>query len=98
MLNERTQVSRLALFTAKQCIVIVQMEMTSTTCVESRQICPTASSLGANSLGLHQLRLPNDFVWSALHNTTGLGEIGSYAHEVDVDIASCLATFVDTPK
>ena len=98
MLNERTQVFRLALFTPNQCIVIVQMQMTSTTYVEPYQICPTASSLGANSLSLHQLRLPDDFVWSALHNTTSLGEIGAYAHEVGIDVASCLATFVDAPK
>ena len=45
----------------------------------------------------HQVRLADDFIWSALDDAACFGELGADAHEVDVDVAGALAAFVDAP-
>lgn len=50
-----------------------------------------------HSLSLHLLWFSNDLVRSSLHDTPGPGQRGTDAHEIFVDVASCLATFVDAP-
>lgn len=50
-----------------------------------------------NSLCLHLLGLPDDLIWSSLDDTAGFGKLGANAHEVGVDVASGLATFIDAP-
>lgn len=55
------------------------------------------SFLGSYSLRFHQVRLADDFVWSALDDAACFGELGAHAHEVDVDVTRALAAFVDAP-
>lgn len=49
------------------------------------------------SLRLHLIRLPNDLVRSSLDDTARLGQLSADTHEIGVDVASGLATFIDAP-
>jgi len=53
--------------------------------------------LSTNSLRLHLLWLADDLVWSSLNDTAGLGQLGPHPHEVCVNVASGLTTFIDAP-
>ncbi len=54
-------------------------------------------SSGGNSLLPHALGVSDDLVRSTLDNAAGFGELSADAHEEDVDVAGCLAAFVDAP-
>ena len=53
--------------------------------------------LGADGLRLHLLWLANDLIRSTLDDTASLGKLSANAHEVGIDVTSCLATFIDAP-
>lgn len=54
--------------------------------------------LGSDCLGFHLVGLADDFVGGSLDDAAGSGELGADAHEVGIDVASCLAAFVDAPE
>ena len=51
----------------------------------------------ADGLCSHLFGNADCFVGYALDNTTGLGKVRASAHEVDVNITSCLTSFVYAP-
>ena len=56
------------------------------------------ADLGTNGLNLHKIGLADSLVRSSLDNTSGPGELRTNAHEIGVNVACCLATFVDAPE
>lgn len=67
-------------------------------CVESFPFMFGLFDLGSDCLGFHLVGLADDFVGGSLDDAAGSGELGADAHEVGVDVASCLAAFVDAPE
>ena len=53
---------------------------------------------GADGLSLHLAGFANDLIRSSLDDASGSGKVCTGAHEVDIDVASCLATFIDAPE
>lgn len=56
-----------------------------------------SSRQGAHSLRLHQRRLAHDLIRRSLDDAACSRQLRGDAHEVSVDVASGLATFVDAP-
>ena len=52
---------------------------------------------GRDSLLPHALWMTDDLIGCSLNNASGFGKLRADAHEEDVDIAGCLAAFIDTP-
>ena len=52
---------------------------------------------GSDSLLLHLLGITDNLIGSTLYDAAGLWKLGADAHEVSINVASCLTTFVDAP-
>ena len=50
-----------------------------------------------NSLLSHALGVAEDPVWCAGNDPPRRGKLSTNSHEVDIDVTSCLTTFVDAP-
>ena len=51
----------------------------------------------SNSLLAHLFRVADDVIRHALHNAPSSRELSAHAHEIGIDVASCLAAFIDAP-
>ena len=52
----------------------------------------------SDSLCLHLIRVSNNLIRRALNDAARLWELCSDTHEIDIDVASCLATLIDAPS
>ena len=52
---------------------------------------------GSDCLLLHLLVIADDLVWGTPDDAAGFGKLRANTHEIGVNIASCLTTFVDAP-